>query len=960
MRLEQASITPLPYPRSELPRVVSSLEESIYATSRPRPQHHVAKARSGNLFLSDTFSPSLAFSNFGTSRKRSASLMEPEKSYPSKLRQSKRTTISFNTTAEQPSLSPLQSTCLDTLFDIDIPDEPSFVLNTSSDASDSGTDSCFCSTPTNIFLSSKHSSESATPGKLSQEPSFDASKSKDLSCLSESPTPSIPKRLKAPRSSSPRPLQFINKSGPPAPRQKPQLPTGVYIQTHSAIQQKARKQIREEGKVKRTSNCFIKYRTHMHPIIVAHFGHQNNKEISRLAGRYWKNEPEDVKNIYRQQAAEEKVRHATLYPSYKYTPAKPTPKSESSSDSGKSRVKNPWNNSTQLSSPPAQLPSSPVPLLSLSTRPEPEDRKREDVKREDESTETPSPPRAAAPENPTTSPADSPLSTKRGFVVTETALFDFKGDADLIEKKHGSKCRPGKRSNRSPQRLLGLVDQLSPELPLASTSGVSTTSASSPFTFVPQGPTLSSTSLSAGPKGVASELTQALVQRRSESQAALPPPNTSTLRNPTSNATSSWSVMSSRFQTSRLNTQQRWSVPQQETCLAAPVLSTLTARPLNSMFHRNIGVSIGDTDVLATDQNWAQVHPLSPQPPPSFLPHLASNFDRIPLPSTPIQIPVPPVVTTQFSESFSSPVYTTATPITPSVAAMSTLGVDSRIPWQPDLTFSGISDFGLLYSPQPCGSISNAPTDLFSTPLSTMHMQQGMISPSSAYAHPLTISLEGGLASIDFEREISSSQASEEVFAETVWGVNGLSSMASTTATAWEYPLFVPNQDNADSSQKSLPTASSCDPSLSLSTTSGPVYPEMDMTTWTSFGEDHVPSQVCTPDENNNKNDTASESNNVAFINDSVIIADVTSTSSSSSRGDGTVEKGQVAKLPSQSASAKDSQSSLAWDEEEQLKKSITYYEEIVQHQKMLLNLQRQWRQQAQIVPSSILASRIE
>ncbi|KAK3837117.1 MAG: high mobility group box domain-containing protein, partial [Linnemannia elongata] len=88
------------------------------------------------------------------------------------------------------------------------------------------------------------------------------------------------------------------------------------------MQQKARKKIREEGKVKRTSNCFILYRTHIHPIIVARYGHQNNKEISRLAGRYWKNEPESVKSFYRQQAAEEKVRHAALYPSYKYTPAK--------------------------------------------------------------------------------------------------------------------------------------------------------------------------------------------------------------------------------------------------------------------------------------------------------------------------------------------------------------------------------------------------------------------------------------------------------------------------------------------------------------------------------------------------------------------------------------------------------------------------------------------------------------
>ncbi len=53
----------------------------------------------------------------------------------------------------------------------------------------------------------------------------------------------------------------------------------------------------------------------MHPFIVAKYGNQNNKEISKLAGRSWRNEPEHVKAIYRQQAIEEKQRHEFLYPS---------------------------------------------------------------------------------------------------------------------------------------------------------------------------------------------------------------------------------------------------------------------------------------------------------------------------------------------------------------------------------------------------------------------------------------------------------------------------------------------------------------------------------------------------------------------------------------------------------------------------------------------------------------------
>lgn len=69
----------------------------------------------------------------------------------------------------------------------------------------------------------------------------------------------------------------------------------------------------------------------MHPRIVGEYGHQNNKEISRLAGIWWRNESEEVKRIYRKQAHDEKLKHASIYPNYKYTPVKVAqPKNESS------------------------------------------------------------------------------------------------------------------------------------------------------------------------------------------------------------------------------------------------------------------------------------------------------------------------------------------------------------------------------------------------------------------------------------------------------------------------------------------------------------------------------------------------------------------------------------------------------------------------------------------------------
>ncbi|KAG0073672.1 hypothetical protein BGZ92_003741, partial [Podila epicladia] len=140
-----------------------------------------------------------------------------------------------------------------------------------------------------------------------------------------------------------KPLQFINKVAPAVSR--PVEPNGPYVQSQSAIRQKARKQIREEGKIKRYSNCFIKYRTEMHPRIVGEYGHQNNKEISRLAGIWWRNESEEVKRIYRKQAHDEKLKHASIYPNYKYTPAKVAQlKSASSSAPGGDAEKTPGGN----------------------------------------------------------------------------------------------------------------------------------------------------------------------------------------------------------------------------------------------------------------------------------------------------------------------------------------------------------------------------------------------------------------------------------------------------------------------------------------------------------------------------------------------------------------------------------------------------------------------------------------
>ncbi|KAF9117071.1 hypothetical protein BGX27_005621 [Mortierella sp. AM989] len=130
--------------------------------------------------------------------------------------------------------------------------------------------------------------------------------------ISKSTKPIVPKvtqrkslsTFKQPNSSSSsfvaKPIKFINELAPDVPRPKPRL--GTYVPTHSAIQQRARKEKRDRGKIKRSDNCFIIYRTHMHPYIVAAYGPQNNEVISKIAGSLWNSTPEWIKDIYRQKA----------------------------------------------------------------------------------------------------------------------------------------------------------------------------------------------------------------------------------------------------------------------------------------------------------------------------------------------------------------------------------------------------------------------------------------------------------------------------------------------------------------------------------------------------------------------------------------------------------------------------------------------------------------------------------
>ncbi|KAJ1980636.1 slightly ste11-like protein [Dimargaris verticillata] len=75
--------------------------------------------------------------------------------------------------------------------------------------------------------------------------------------------------------------------------------------------------------IPRPRNAFIIYRQEKHQHVAqACPPNTPNKEISKIIGDMWKNEPEVVKTEYHRQAEQEKKNHATMYPGYKYCPRK--------------------------------------------------------------------------------------------------------------------------------------------------------------------------------------------------------------------------------------------------------------------------------------------------------------------------------------------------------------------------------------------------------------------------------------------------------------------------------------------------------------------------------------------------------------------------------------------------------------------------------------------------------------
>ncbi|KLU89560.1 hypothetical protein MAPG_08531, partial [Magnaporthiopsis poae ATCC 64411] len=79
-----------------------------------------------------------------------------------------------------------------------------------------------------------------------------------------------------------------------------------------------------EPKIPRPRNAFILYRQNKQAQVAARNPGLPNPEISKIIGRQWRQETEEVKNFWRHNAVEEKRNHEKQYPGYKYTPRRGT------------------------------------------------------------------------------------------------------------------------------------------------------------------------------------------------------------------------------------------------------------------------------------------------------------------------------------------------------------------------------------------------------------------------------------------------------------------------------------------------------------------------------------------------------------------------------------------------------------------------------------------------------------
>ncbi|KAH8677550.1 hypothetical protein BX600DRAFT_131073 [Xylariales sp. PMI_506] len=73
-------------------------------------------------------------------------------------------------------------------------------------------------------------------------------------------------------------------------------------------------------RVPRPRNAFILYRQHWQASVAAQNPGLANPDISKLIGEQWREQPDEVKDVWKELADQEKIRHQLQYPDYRYQP----------------------------------------------------------------------------------------------------------------------------------------------------------------------------------------------------------------------------------------------------------------------------------------------------------------------------------------------------------------------------------------------------------------------------------------------------------------------------------------------------------------------------------------------------------------------------------------------------------------------------------------------------------------
>ncbi|RUS17445.1 hypothetical protein BC937DRAFT_89967 [Endogone sp. FLAS-F59071] len=118
----------------------------------------------------------------------------------------------------------------------------------------------------------------------------------------------------------------------------PPLPTPPSSPSPSTIMTKKRRSsdLEDSGKDVRPSkkrykekppprprNCWIIYRSEMHPKFKTIFSDSTIGDISKIVGAMWRNLPESVRQEYSEMAKADTAKHREKHPDYKYAPRKP-------------------------------------------------------------------------------------------------------------------------------------------------------------------------------------------------------------------------------------------------------------------------------------------------------------------------------------------------------------------------------------------------------------------------------------------------------------------------------------------------------------------------------------------------------------------------------------------------------------------------------------------------------------